>query len=103
MEMNAELSCSESDLQKVVSLLINPSLCDLTVIYAENLAKKNADIGLNLFQIISPVFQRENFHSDILRLLLDPKGPHNEGPKYLKLFIEYLQALPHGINIKGLA
>ena len=59
-------------------------------IYEENLKKRNADIGFNLFELISDQYYRETFHSDILNALLDPKGKHLEGGKYLNVFLKFL-------------
>ena len=87
-------------LQQVVSLFTNPDLVDLVGKYRENLKKQNINIELNLFAIISNIYHRENLHSDVIKVLLDPNSPHSEGPKYFKCFIEYLQSqgVPVDIN-----
>jgi hypothetical protein len=56
--------------------------------------------GYNLFLLISDTYYKENFHSDIIRSLLDPQEKHNEGFKYLKLFLEFLIKKGAKINIK---
>lgn len=60
--------------------------------YEENLEKRNADIGFNLFELISDHYYRETFHSDILNALLDPEQKHGEKDKFLKLFLHYLNS-----------
>lgn len=45
---------------------------------------------LNIFEIISERYYRENFHSDILKVFLDPEGSHNEGSVFLFAFIDFL-------------
>ena len=40
--------------------------------YRAALRKRDVDIGFNLFALISDLYYRENFHSDILRALIDP-------------------------------
>jgi hypothetical protein len=70
----------------------------LTQEYEENLKKRNVDIGFNLFELISDHYYRETFHSDILNALLDPNGKHQEGRKYLDLFLEFLRSQP-GVTI----
>ncbi|WP_435415676.1 PD-(D/E)XK nuclease family protein [Polaribacter aestuariivivens] len=44
----------------------------------------------NIFSISKLGTQLEDFHSDIIYSLLNPKGLHNEGNIYLKLFLEFL-------------
>jgi len=44
----------------------------------------------NVFTIISDLYYRENFHSDIIRYFLDTKEIHGCGEKYLALFIAML-------------
>src|ERR1700752_3171007 len=51
-------------------LLNNPNVQTLATTYKTNLAKRNVDLGFNLFAIISDVYHRENLHSDILRSFL---------------------------------
>ncbi len=51
---------------------------------------KNTDPGFNPFLLISDTFRRENFHSDIIRALLDPVEKHGGGLLYLRLFLEHL-------------
>ncbi len=52
--------------------------------------KDRSEIGFNVFAISSDLYYRENFHSDILKSLLSPQEKHNEGYKYLNLFIDLL-------------
>lgn len=52
-------------------------------------AKKQA--SYNLFTISSYNSYLENFHSDIIASLLDPNGLHQEGGKFLEIFIEFLR------------
>lgn len=60
------------------------------------LKKKGNDISdFNLFEIISDLYYRENFHSDIIANLLNPNGKHNEKNKFLNLFIDLIS------NISG--
>ena len=56
-------------------------------------------IGLNLFAIISDLYYRENFHSDVLKVLLDPHSPHKEDDKYLKFFLRFLQSQDTPIDL----
>ena len=54
------------------------------------------DIGFNVFTLSSDFYYRENFHSDIIKAFLDPKEKHNEGNKYLHIFIDLLNC----VNVK---
>lgn len=56
----------------------------------EKSKKEKSDIGFNVFSITSDLYYRENFHSDIIKALLDPKEKHNQNTKFLYLFIDLL-------------
>ena len=80
-------------------LLGNQELVRLTRSYEENKEKRLVNVGLNLFVLISDIYHRENFHSDILRVFLDPASPHREGNKYLDLFLDFLHQQNPKLNI----
>ena len=64
------------------------------------LTKSNKpEIGFNPFVIASDLYYRENFHSDILREILDPKGLHKEGTLFLFLLIDALNKSDKNIRI----
>lgn len=46
--------------------------------------------SFNAFSLSSYNTHYENFHSDIIKAILDPQGKHGEGNLFLELFIEYL-------------
>lgn len=52
--------------------------------------EKNKQAAYNLFTLSSYNNQKENFHSDVIASLLNPGGRHNEGNKFLLLFIDFL-------------
>ena len=57
--------------------------------------QKNAgriNIGFNAFTLMSDIYYRENFHSDVLRAILDVNESHGAGNKYLRLLISLLNA-----------
>jgi hypothetical protein len=60
----------------------------LRVELAEKLDRKEAS-GFNVFDLIRP---DENRLSDVLALLLDPRGAHGQGDLFLRLLIEKLDA-----------
>jgi len=84
----------------VLDLLVkNPVLSQIS---REFIIHRNRrfDPGLNLFTIISDNYKKENFHSDILRILLDPNENHKEGDKFLNHFLDYLNIHRPEINVK---
>ena len=54
--------------------------------------------AFNIFHIISDLWYRENFHSDIIKFFLDPKEKHDCGVVFLNTFIQMLNSL--GKDIK---
>jgi len=76
----------------------DPELKRLAHAYKDH-SGREFDPGLNLFTIISDLYRRENFHSDILALLLASNGQHKEGAKFLELFLDYLNGNGKGIII----
>ena len=52
--------------------------------------RRDVSLGFNAFALMSDVYQRENFHSDILRAILDPNSGHGEGTLFLRKFVEFL-------------
>lgn len=55
------------------------------------------DLGFNIFALVSDLYYRENFHSDVLRAMLDPKSKHGDGDAFLRLFLQFLKR--HGARI----
>jgi len=62
--------------------------------------KHRTEIGFNVFTISSDFYYRENFHSDIIKSFLNPQEKHNEGTKYLHLFIDLLNKKNNQIEIQ---
>jgi len=65
--------------------------------FETNLKKRHVNLGFNLFAIVSDLYYRENFHSDILKAVLDPEATHGEKTKYLHLFLAFIQL--HGAGV----
>lgn len=61
--------------------------------------REKFDIGYNIFKLSSDLYYRENFHSDIIKSLLDPNEKHNEKTKYLFSFINLLNISNINTNI----
>lgn len=84
-------------LKEAISLIERKQIGKITAEYRLAMKKRNVDLGLNLFSVISPNYHRENFHSDILRIFLYPEGEHKEGNAYLNAFLVYLNSI--GANL----
>lgn len=56
----------------------------------ENVKKEIEKSSFNIFSISSVNSHRENYHSDIIALLLNPLGAHEAGDFYLNLFLDFL-------------
>lgn len=52
--------------------------------------RKDTSIGFNAFALVSDVYYRENFHSDIIAAILNPHSSHGEGALYLKEFLTFV-------------
>lgn len=68
----------------------------------EYIKSKKIDLveKFNVFTIISDLYYKENFHSDIMKYFLDPKEKHNCGNKLLEVFIRMLNDAGRSINTK---
>ncbi len=62
--------------------------------------ERKIEIGLNVFHLISDTYYKENFHSDILKEILDPNGLHKEGSKFLNYFLTFVNNQPKKFNLK---
>jgi hypothetical protein len=52
--------------------------------------KRKEDIGFNVFKLVSDLYYRENFHSEVIHEFLNPEGSHKQGNKYLMTFLDML-------------
>src|SRR6266404_4347993 len=82
----------------VDGLMRDAELSALAGDYSANLKKREVDLGFNLFAIISELYYRENFHSDVLQAIIDPKGKHREKDAFLHLFLEFIRSHGAAIN-----
>jgi hypothetical protein len=82
---------TETDLKDISSFLSNPDFIKICENFNENEQKqKNEKDKFNFFTLISDKYHKENLHSDILYFLLNPESNHNEGEKFLRLFLYFL-------------
>jgi hypothetical protein len=74
---------------EAINLFKSPEIDEILKQYKENKQKKKK-ASYNLFTISSVNSYLENFHSDIIASLLNPKGLHQEKYTFLHLFINFL-------------
>ena len=67
--------------------------CRPICIEYENSKESVQDKSFNVFTIVSDLYYRENFHSDIMRFFLAPTENHGEGRLFLTTFIYMLNKL----------
>lgn len=75
------------------------TLQDAEIFLKENAARlrrlgerKDTSLGFNAFALVSDTYYRENFHSDIIRAILDPHSGHGEGALFLRKFVDFISA-----------
>ena len=83
--------------QKLFDLLNNKQLISILK-EQELVVTDKAQYAFNIFTVSKLGTQLENFHSDILHHLLDPKGPHGEGRVFLDEFLRFLRFLKKSPN-----
>ena len=76
---------------KVTAFVVDPSMVALARQHRECVEKREVHLGLNIFTMVSDLYYRENFHSDVLKTLLDPKNS-SDGYRFLHLFLNLLNA-----------
>ena len=65
--------------------------------------RQDTSIGFNAFALVSDTYYRENFHSDVIKAILDPHSGHGEGAMYLKKFIEFVSGEARSLGNKDQA
>lgn len=55
-------------------------------------------VVFNVFYLVSDLYYRENFHSDIIRFFLDPNEKHQCGDVFLRAFIQMLNKTGKSID-----
>ncbi|MFB9843387.1 PD-(D/E)XK nuclease family protein [Mucilaginibacter ginsenosidivorans] len=93
--MTDNFSGKSSEEIMAIKLVNNPILRGIANQQAQY-QQVHVDAGFNLFLLISDTYRRENFHSDILKALLDPAEKHGHDNCYLNHFINLLNKTAHG-------
>lgn len=79
----------DSHLQSIYDLLTDTNISSVCTEY--NVSKNvQHQKSLNVFSLVSDLYYRENFHSDIICEFLNPAGSHNEGTAFLFAFIDFI-------------
>lgn len=80
---------------RVRGFVDDPVVRTMASTHAANAGRREVDLGFNPFALVSDVYHRENFHSDVLAAMLDPRGAHGQGDRFLRLFLEFLRDRHH--------
>ena len=78
---------------------------DEFIAYAQSLQKIIKDYNIvnnsnfNIFSSISDIYHRENFHSDIIKLILDPTTEKIGNSKNIELFVKLLKKIKPKLKI----
>lgn len=75
--------------------IFNQILDDKTLqnILAKWRKMEDPKLGFNVFALMSNLYYRENFHSDMLAALLKEDGDHGEGNLFFHLFVQALNGI----------
>ncbi len=60
-------------------------------------SQENVDPGFNIFSLVSDIYYRENFHSDVMAAILDVNGKHGAGSTHLFNFIDLINMHKPGL------
>ena len=93
-------SINNRDWNQLVNFITSHEIIDIcNEFFQKN--DKESKTGFNIFQIISDKYHREDFHSDFLALLLNPKENHGCGKSFLNQFVSMVEKainVYHGNN-----
>ena len=79
------------EIQEIIGIEEDNKLTGILNKFSEILRKRDEfKLGFNVFSLVSDTYYKENFHSEIIYALLNPKGEHGEGCLFLDLFLDYL-------------
>lgn len=79
----------EAHVESIRTLLSDKQVRDIGSEFRES-KKSRTEQSLNVFKMVSDLYYRENFHSDIIRVFLDPREKHKEGATFLFAFIDFI-------------
>lgn len=78
------------EIQEIIGIEEDNKLTGILNKFSEILRKRDEfKLGFNVFSLVSDTYYKENFHSEIIYALLNPKGEHGEGCLFLDLFLDY--------------
>jgi hypothetical protein len=78
-----------SHIKRITDMLSENELQQIATDYDASMAQKG-NVGFNVFQLVSDLYYRENFHSDVICEFLNPNGSHGQGDRYLMAFLDML-------------
>lgn len=84
---------NENRYSSLASMLSNKALGSIIREHEDAVKKFGQDNSFTVFELISDLYYRENFHSDVIAFFLDPRGNHGYGSLGLDLFIKLISDL----------
>ena len=92
---------NELEIIKRISSLVKENTVSAIVKKHNDTKEQKKRNAYNLFSLSTYTSHLENFHSDLIASFLDVNGLHDEGNRFLKLFIKFLnQDYNCGLNIE---
>jgi hypothetical protein len=79
----------DNHIESIRNLLSDNRVRDMGSEFCES-KKSRPEQTLNVFKMVSDLYYRENLHSDIIKVFLDPREKHKEGTLFLFAFIEFI-------------
>ena len=79
----------DEHIMSIREFMSNDQISDIGKEYRESKCNQ-PEYSINVFEMVSDKYKKENFHSDIIRAFLDPKENHNEGFSFLYTFIDFI-------------
>ena len=79
----------DAHVESICNLLSDNRVRDIGSEFCES-KKSRKEQTLNVFKMVSDLYYRENFHSDVIKVFLDPREKHKEGAAFLFAFIDFI-------------
>lgn len=79
----------DAHIESIRELLSDHRVRDIGLEFFES-KKSRPEQTLNVFKMVSDLYYRENFHSDVIKVFLDPNEKHKEGTAFLFTFIDFI-------------
>lgn len=79
----------DEHIMSIKKFMSNDQIADIGKEFRES-KRTQPENFINVFEMVSDKYKKENFHSDIIKTFLDPNENHNEGFFFLYTFIDFI-------------